>query len=46
MLSELRSVDSTQTDKELIELCKLLVENYQQRDDVMKKLVSMVKRVE
>ncbi len=27
---------------ELIELCKLLVENFQQRDNVMNKLVSMV----
>lgn len=30
-------------DKELISLCKLLVKNYQQRDDIMGKLVSMVK---
>lgn len=32
-----------ESDKGLIELCKLLVANYQQRDDVMNKLVSMVK---
>ena len=31
---------------ELIALCKALVENYQQRDDVMNKLVSMVKGIE
>ena len=31
---------------ELIALCKALVENYQQRDDVMNKLVSMVKGME
>lgn len=30
-------------DKELISLCKLFVKNYQQRDDIMGKLVSMVK---
>ena len=32
-------------DKELIGLCKLLVKNYQQRDDVMGKLVSMVNKL-
>lgn len=37
---------STNESKELIELCKSLVANYQQRDDVMSKLVSMVKRIE
>ena len=31
---------------ELIELCKSLVANFQQRDDVMNKLVSMVKGLE
>lgn len=31
---------------EIITLCKILVENYQQRDDVMNKLVSMVKCME
>lgn len=30
-------------NKELIELCKQLVANYQQREDVMSKLVSMLK---
>lgn len=30
-------------NKELINLCKELVENFKQRDDVMNKLVSMVK---
>lgn len=38
--------DNSQTvsndNPELIALCKALVDNYQQRDDVMNKLVSMV----
>ena len=33
-------------NRELIELCKALVANFQQRDDVMSKLVSMVKGME
>lgn len=33
-------------NRELIELCKSLVANYQQRDEVMNKLVSMVKGLE
>lgn len=33
-------------NRELIELCKSLVSNFQQRDDVMNKLVSMVKGME
>lgn len=33
-------------NRELIELCKSLVANFQQRDDVMHKLVSMVKGME
>ena len=33
-------------NRELIELCKSLVANFQQRDDVMNKLVSMVKGME
>lgn len=32
-------------NSELIALCKALVDNYQQRDDVMGKLVSMVKEM-
>lgn len=32
-----------QANKELLELCKLLVANYQQRDEVMTKLVSKVR---
>lgn len=36
----------TQNNPELIALCKVLVENYQQRDDVMNKLVSMIKGIE
>ena len=35
--------NSNTYDRELVELCKSLVANYQQRDDVMHKLVSMVK---
>ena len=33
-------------NRELIELCKSLVANFQQRDDVMNKLVSKVKGME
>ena len=33
-------------NSQLLELCRSLVENYQQRDDVMHKLVSMVKCIE
>lgn len=33
-------------NSELLQLCRSLVENYQQRDDVMGKLVSMVKGLE
>ena len=36
---------SQSNSPELIALCKALVENYQQRDDVMNKLVSMVKGI-
>ena len=45
--SGLHNVDSLElrNSKELIQLCKLLIENYQQRDEVMSKLVSMVKRM-
>ena len=40
-------IDNTQIDNSnLVSLCKALVANYQQRDDVMGKLVSMVKRME
>jgi len=42
MLKEQHNVDSVRSDKKLIELCKLLVENYQQRDEVMSKLISWV----
>lgn len=34
------------SSKELVDLCKSLVANFQQRDDVMSKLVSMVKGME
>lgn len=33
-------------NRELVELCKSLVANFQQRDDVMNKLVSMVRGME
>ena len=33
-------------NSELLQLCRSLVENYQQRDEVMGKLVSMVKGLE
>lgn len=36
----------SQNNQELLELCKALVANFQQRDDVMSKLVSMVKGME
>ena len=38
------SADSV--NSELLNLCKLLVANFQQRDDVMNKLVSMIKGME
>lgn len=38
--------DSAVSNSQIIALCKILVENYQQRDDVMGKLVSMVKCME
>lgn len=40
------SVFVADENRELIELCKSLVANFQQRDDVMNKLVSMVKGME
>lgn len=33
-------------NQELIEVCKALIANYQQRDEVMSQLISMVKQVE
>lgn len=39
------SIHPTHTDKELIQLCKLLVKNYQQRDEVMNKLISRVDKL-
>ena len=38
--------NSENVNKELLELCKSLIANFQQRDDVMDKLVSMVKGIE
>lgn len=32
-------------DKDLYALCRALVENYQQRDDIMRELVSMLKEM-
>lgn len=40
------NISSENVNKELLELCKSLVANFQQRDDVMNKLVSMVKGIE
>ena len=40
-LEEVRLPESS-SNAELIQLCKLLVSNYKQRDEVMNKLVSMV----
>lgn len=37
---------SGENENLLLQLCKSLVANYQQRDDVMSKLVSMVKEME
>lgn len=33
-------------NQELIEVCKALIANYQQRDEVMSQLISMVKQME
>ena len=33
-------------DNELLNLCKLLVHNFQQRDEVMDKLVSMISKID
>ena len=40
------NINSENVNKELLDLCKSLVANFQQRDDVMNKLVSMVKGME
>lgn len=50
MLSDKRSVEnvsaaSNNQPNELLTLCKALVTNYQQRDEVMNKLVSMVDKI-
>lgn len=45
-IAQSNKCDSEDTNKELLSLCKALVQNYQQRDDVMNKLVSMVKGLE
>ena len=37
--------DADKTNNELLDLCKSLVDNYKQRDDVMGKLVSMVNQI-
>ena len=34
------------TNKELLELCKLLIANFQQRDELTAKLVSMVEHID
>lgn len=38
-------ISNTDQNKALLNLCKSLVENYQQRDEVMNKLVSMVNNI-
>lgn len=38
-------LSSDVTTKELFFLCKSLIQNYQQRDEVMAKLISMVKKI-
>lgn len=43
MLSKDRQIVDASTNAELIQLCKQLVANYQQREDVMSKLVSMLR---
>lgn len=50
MLSDKKTVENVSTQandlpKELLILCKALVANYQQRDEVMNKLVSMVDKI-
>lgn len=46
VVNENTHIDNTSTENndELLALCKALVVNYQQRDDVMNKLVSMVEK--
>ena len=44
--THLENATHDSVNKELLELCKSLVSNFQQRDDVMNKLVSMVKGME
>lgn len=46
MICEKNGVDCHNDKPELIALCKALVENYQQRDVVMGKLVTMVGELE
>lgn len=43
MLSKDKQNVDASTNAELIQLCKQLVANYQQREDVMNKLVSLIK---
>ena len=44
---QLKNTNSTnEMDKQLLMLCKELVHNYQQRDEVMSKLISMVNQME
>ena len=43
MLLKKRFVSDSNINTELIELCKQLVSNYQQREEVMSKLVSLMK---
>ena len=46
MFRQNKQNDNSQIDNnELISLCRALVENYQQRDEVMKKLISRVDKL-
>ena len=38
-------VEPTMFNTELINLCKALISNYQQRDEVMSRLISMVNQI-
>lgn len=45
MIRNSQNGDSHIVNTELVSLCKSLVANYQQRDDVMSKLVSIIRNV-
>ena len=41
-----KSVDPSLFNTELLTVCRALIANYQQRDEVMAQLISMVKQME